>query len=136
MIDYPRENRFLIPILENSQNFVPLTVHYRKQRHVAFSSRNLKPINHLPTILLNPTHAVPNQVKHQCNASHTEHTSHINPHITTIPSSIVRNQHGITQTSYPIKIPAKTTSNPTCMYTIFYLTQLKIISLLTHNLKV
>jgi hypothetical protein len=93
---------------------VQLIVHYRKQRQVAFSSRNLKPINQ-PTILLNSTHAVPNQVKHQFNPSHIEHTSHINPHITTIPSLIVRNQHGITQTSYPIKIPATTTSNPTCM---------------------
>ena len=46
MIDYPTENRFLIPILEKSQNFVQLSAHYRKQRQFAFSSRNLKPINH------------------------------------------------------------------------------------------
>jgi hypothetical protein len=115
MIDYPRENRFLITILKDSQNFMQLSVHYRKQRQVAFSSRNLKPINHQPIILLNPTHAVPNQVKHKCNPSHTEHTSPINPHITTIPSSIVRNQHGITKPHAQSKIPATTTSNPTCM---------------------
>ena len=104
----------------NSQNFVQLSVHYKKQRQVAFSSRNLKPINHLPTILLNPTHAISNQVKHQCNPSHTEHTSHINPHIITIPSSIVRNQHGITKPHSQSKIPATTISNPTCMSTIFH----------------
>ena len=59
MIDYSRENRFLIPNLEKSQNFVQLSAHYRKQKQVAFSSRNLKPINHKSTILLNPTHAAP-----------------------------------------------------------------------------
>ena len=97
-----------------------LSAHYRKQKQVAFSSRNIKPINHLPTILLNPTHAVPNQVKYQCNPSYTEHTSHINPHIITIPASIVRNQHGITKPQAQSKIPATTTSNPTCMSTIFH----------------
>ena len=120
MRDYCRENRFLIPILEKSQNFVQLSAHYRKQRHVAFSSRNLKPINHKSTIILNPTHAEPKQVNYQCNPSYTEHTSHINPHIITIPSSIVRNQHGITKPHAESKIPATTTSNPTCMSTIFH----------------
>ena len=100
-----------------SCNFL-LTTENRNRLY--FSSRNLTTINNQPIILLNPAHAVPNQVKHQCNPSHTEHTSHINPHITTIPSSIVRNQHGITKPHAQSKIPATTTSNPTCMSTIFH----------------
>jgi hypothetical protein len=42
MLDYPKENRFLIPILEKPQNFVQLSAHYRKQRQVAFSSKNFE----------------------------------------------------------------------------------------------
>ena len=41
MIDYPRENCFLIPILEKSQNFVQLSAHYKKQKHVAFFLKKL-----------------------------------------------------------------------------------------------
>ena len=46
MIDYPRENCFLIPILEKSQNFVQLSAHYRKQKQVAFFLKKLN--NHQP----------------------------------------------------------------------------------------
>ena len=46
MIDYPRENHFLIPILEKSQIFVQLSVHYRKQKQVAFFLKKLN--NHQP----------------------------------------------------------------------------------------
>ena len=41
MIDYPRENCFLIPILEKSKNFVQLSAHYRKQKQVAFFLKKL-----------------------------------------------------------------------------------------------
>ena len=46
MIDYPRENRFLIPILEKPHNFMQISAHYIKQKHIVFSSRNLTTINH------------------------------------------------------------------------------------------
>ena len=47
MMDYPRENYFLNPILEKTLEFrVTFCSVQKKHKQVAFSSTNLKPINH------------------------------------------------------------------------------------------
>ena len=88
MRDYCRENRFLIPILEKSQNFVQLSVHYRKQKQVAFFLKKLN--NHQP-LANNPPKSNTCSTYLSLMSSYTVHRTHKNQQANTISTSNLRN---------------------------------------------
>jgi hypothetical protein len=75
MIDYPRENRFLIPILENSQNFRATYYSLQKQQQIGFL---LKHPNNFQPLANNPPKSNTCSTYLSLISSYTVHRTHKN----------------------------------------------------------
>ena len=75
MIDYPRENRFLIPILENSHNFRATYCSLQKQQQIGFL---LKHPNNFQSLANNPPKSNTCSTYLSFISSYTVHRTHKN----------------------------------------------------------